>query len=561
MKWFLDLPVRAKLLVGFGLIVAFLVVVTITAYMGITAIQESQRSLYDHEFTIAVDLESLRSNQQATRATALAMMMLTERSDQESRHQRIKDRSKENDEIMRRLFERGRNDPQLLRRLEEFETIRSAFRDTRETQVMPLIYAGKSDEAKGLFVGIQAERNDKMESISDALVHEAKEGARTAITQSERRTHQSVRIFAIMGALALLISMVMATLLNRLIANPLREISRVAERMASGDLTVSVPSDHRADEVGTLAQTFHRMVASQRDVTREIREGVNVLTSAAGEILAATTQVASGAAETATAVSQTTTTVEEVKQTAEVSNQKAKYVSESAKKTAQVSQDGRQAVEDAIAGMKHIQDQMESVAASIVRLSEQSQAIGEITATVTNLAEQSHLLAVNAAIEAAKAGEQGKGFAVVAQEVKSLAEQSKQATAQVRTILNDIQRAMSAAVMATEQGSKAVEAGVKQSAGASQAIRMLTESIAESAQAAAQIAASAQQQLVGMDQVALAMQNIEQASAQNVASAKQTESAAQSLHELGQKLKLLVKQYKVEHTLNRMNDLNPEHVC
>ncbi len=114
--------------------------------------------------------------------------------------------------------------------------------------------------------------------------------------------------------------------------------------------------------------------------------------------------------------------------------------------------------------MKRIQTHMDSIAASIVRLSDQSQAIGEIIASVNDLAEQSNLLAVNAAIEAAKAGEQGKGFAVVAQEVRSLAEQSKQATAQVRNILGDIQKATSAAVMATEQGSKAVEAGVKQSA-------------------------------------------------------------------------------------------------
>src|SRR5206468_6485887 len=91
-----------------------------------------------------------------------------------------------------------------------------------------------------------------------------------------------------------------------------------------------------------------------------------------------------------------------------------------------------------------IQTQMESIADSVVKLSEQGQAIGEIIATVNDLAEQSNLLAVNASIEAAKAGEQGKGFAVVAQEVKSLAEQSKQATAQVRNLLNDIQKATSA---------------------------------------------------------------------------------------------------------------------
>jgi methyl-accepting chemotaxis protein len=545
MRWFLDLPTQVKLLLGSGLMVVLLAVATITAYMGLTAIQGSQRSLYEQEFTIAVDLVDLRSNQHATQAALLTMMMLSKRSDQEVQHQGIKDRMKENDEIMPRLLERGRNDLQWRRRLEEFAGIRSAYRQTWETQIIPLIYAGQIDEAKGLFLGIQAERNDQMESISDALVDEAKERARTAITQSEQRAHQSVRIFAMIGALALLISVVIATFLNRIIAKPLKEISGLAGRVASRDLTVIVPLEHRADEVGTLAQTFRGMVANLREVTREIREGVTVLASAAGEILTATTQVAASAAETATAVSETTTTVEEVRQTGEVSSQKAKHVSESAKRTTQVSQEGRKAVEDAIQGMKHIQDQMESVAASIVRLSEQSQAIGEIIATVSDLAEQSNLLAVNAAIEAAKAGEQGRGFAVVAQEVKGLAEQSKQATAQVRAILNDIQKAMSAAVMATEQGSKAVGAGVKQSAEAGQAIRMLTESMAESAQAATQIAASSQQQLIGMDQVAGAMENIKQASAQNAVGMKQVETTAQNLRDLGQKLKQLVEQYQV----------------
>jgi methyl-accepting chemotaxis protein len=115
----------------------------------------------------------------------------------------------------------------------------------------------------------------------------------------------------------------------------------------------------------------------------------------------------------------------------------------------------------------------------------------------------------------------------------------------VRTILTDFQKATSAAVLAAEQGSKAVDSGVKQSGEASEAIRLLAESISESAQAAAQIAASGQQQRVGMDQVALAMENIKQASLQNVSSTRQTESAAQNLHTLGQKMKQLVERYQV----------------
>jgi len=545
MNWFLNLATRYKLFLGFGLMILFLATVIMAAYTSITAIQDSQHSLFEVDFANAVDLLTFESNQNGVRASLLTMMALTKRTDQELWHQDVKDRAKANDVILQRLLERGRQDPQYLRRLEELQAVRNAFIQTRDAQVVPLIYEGKTEEAKKLALGIQAERFQKMRSIGEELGNEAVKRAQRRIADSERDAKESIRIFMVIGAAALLLGVLMVAFLNRIIASPLRDISGVAELVASGDLTVKVPSDHRADEVGALAQTFRRMVENLREVNREIREGVNVLGSSASEILAATAQVASGAVETATAVSETTTTVEEVKQTSQVSSQKAKYVSESAQKAAQVSQAGKKAVEETIEGMSRIREQMESIAESILRLSEQSQAIGEIIAAVNDLAEQSNLLAVNAAIEAAKAGEQGKGFAVVAQEVKSLAEQSKQGTAQVRTILNDIQKATSAAVMATEQGSKAVAAGVKQSADAGESIRMLAESIAEAAQAAAQIAASSQQQLVGMDQVALAMDNIKQASVQNVAGTKQTETAAQNLHELGQRLKQTVERYKV----------------
>lgn len=277
----------------------------------------------------------------------------------------------------------------------------------------------------------------------------------------------------------------------------------------------------------------------------EMRASAGVLTTSASEIVAITSQVAAGAAQTASAVNETTVTVEEVKQAAAVSSQKARAVSDSAQKVAQVSVAGQQAVSECQQGMQRIQEQMTFVADSILRLSEQSQAIGEIIASVNDLTEQSNLLAVNAAIEAAKAGEQGRGFGVVATEMKSLAEQSRQATAQVRTILGETQKATSSAVMATEQGSRAVALGVKQTQEAGETIRLLSDSIGDAARAATQIAASSQQQMVGMDQVAQAMDSIKLASQQNVGSTRQAELAAHNLSESGQKMVGVLEQFRL----------------
>ena len=545
MKWFLDITTRSKLVAGFGLMIVLLATVIVIAYLGISAIQASQRSLYQEDFANALDLMKLRSDQNGVRAAQLTMMVLSNRPDQERWRQDADDRSKEIETTTRSLLDRGRNDPRLLGRLEELKAIQDVFEQTRATQINSLIFEGKLEEAKTLALGVNAERYSRMRAISTELGSAAVEKARASVADAEVKAQQAVRVFIIVGIVAVLLAVTMTLLLNRVIALPLLAVSGIAGRVASGDLTVSLPEGDRSDEVGALVRAFRAMVENFRDQTRELVEGATVLGAAASEIVASTTQLAASASESAAAVSETTTTVEEVRQTAQLASQKAKNVSESAQRAAQVAQSGRKSTEDVGTGMGRIRQQMDTIAASMGRLNEQGRTIGQIIATVEDLAAQSNLLAVNAAIEAAKAGEHGKGFSVVAQEVKSLAEQSRQATTQVRTILSDIQKATTDAVLATEQGSKAVEAGTRQTDVAGEAIQALAGSVTEAAQAATQIAASSQQQLVGVDQVAAAMESIKKASTQNVAGAKQLETAARNLSELGQRLKQMVERYKV----------------
>ena len=362
---------------------------------------------------------------------------------------------------------------------------------------------------------------------------------------SQVTTVNTTRIVIIAGAIMAILAMIaIGILLIRDITKPIRELSELSRRIGGGDLAVDIPQVSREDEIGSLWQSFRTMTDSMLTMVKENKESVNLLSSSSAEILAAATQIAAGSVETATAVSQTTSTVEEVRQISESSSAKAKAVADNAQKTTEIAQNGKKALEGIVEVMDNIHERVESIAESVVRLSEQGQAIGEIIASVNDIADQSNLLAVNAAIEAAKAGEYGKGFGVVAQEIKGLAEQSRLATTKVRAILLDVQKGTSAVVMATEQGNKAVETGVKQSQEAGESIRVLADSVAQAAQASVQIAASNQQQMAGISQVTSAMENIKQGSTQTAASTKQAEMAARNLYDLAQKIKQLMERYQ-----------------
>jgi methyl-accepting chemotaxis protein len=408
-------------------------------------------------------------------------------------------------------------------------------------------------------------------------------------------------IIAIVFALAIILTIAVGALISRSISSPLKRLTGAAERISAGEI-VDPPRLERKDEIGVLSAGINAMVSSLRELsdrertTREELEttvaryiafvevvakrdlsgtlevtgngslrvlGDNLnkmttnlrelaertksatgdLSSSTAEILAASGDQAAGAAEQAAAIQQTTATINEIRATIEQTSERSAKVAEMSRESVRATEEGQASVTSSVDSMVGIRTRVETIAQNILALSQQSQRIGDIITTVNDLAEQSNLLALNASIEAARAGEHGKGFAVVASEVRNLSEQSKAATADVRQLLSDIQSATDTSVMVTEEGIKGVAAGAATVDRAGTAILALSATIRSASSAAEQIELSVKQQTIGIEQIAAAMADINQATIQALSGSRQTQKSAQDMNELSARMTELADSY------------------
>jgi methyl-accepting chemotaxis protein len=367
------------------------------------------------------------------------------------------------------------------------------------------------------------------------------ESGRVAVSAIYDRSRLSI---ALAVALATLVGIVIAFTIRRSIVGPLETFMGFVDHVGRGDLTGSVAATGR-DEFGRLGGNLNLMVEGLRAIAAQSREATENLNAAATEIRASTQQQAASVEEQLAAVQETAATVDEITHSGSQISRRAQEVIAAAQASARTTDAGVAAVEDTVHAMDAIREQAEAVAGNIVALSEKTQAIGDIIQTVNDVSERSHLLALNASIEAAAAGESGRSFAIVASELKTLADQAKDATKNVRTILSEIQRGINASVMLTEEAVKRAAAGKQRTDQSQAAIDEMGARIQESVQTFQQIVASTNQQQIGIEQVTIALQNIRQASQQTAASTRQLDQAAGDLTNLSRTLVGLTERYRV----------------
>ncbi len=393
-----------------------------------------------------------------------------------------------------------------------------------------------------------AERTERLRAMFEAQValkSEANALVKSFTADAAARIMRIVNWEILLAAVFAVVALATNWAIGRWISRPLAQCAETAQAIAAGELRDRRLDVKGRDEIGRLARAFNEMIASLREMSLQTREVTENLNSAAAEVLATTQQQASASKQQAAAVQEITSTVEEISQSSVQVSERSRAVATAAQSMSVSGAEGLQSVHQTSEAMEAIRAQAETVAENVVALSERTQAIGAIIATVNDIAEQSNLVALNAAIEAADARDEGRRFAVVANEIKNLADQAKEATGQVRTILGEIQKGINSSVMVTEEAVKRVELGRQKTRSAEDSIRKMADNIQENVSAFQQIVGATNQQQIGLEQVTHALHEIRQASQQSATATRELETAAGNFTDLSEQLRRVVEKYKV----------------
>jgi len=344
--------------------------------------------------------------------------------------------------------------------------------------------------------------------------------------------------------LAAILAFVLGIIIARSISVPVNTLVGQARQVADGDLQVKIDY-HSGDEVGELSEAFRTMTESLRTTISRVSETSTQVAAAANQLHSTSEHIATGAEEVAAQAGTVATAGEEMSATSGDIARNCQFAAEGAQRASQTAGNGAEVVERTVTVMGQIAIKVQETAKTVENLGERSDQIGAIIGTIEDIADQTNLLALNAAIEAARAGEQGRGFAVVADEVRALAERTTRATKEIGEMIKAIQKETKTAVSAMEQGVHQVETGTVEAARSGEALRDILEQVNAVAMQVNQIATAAEEQTATTAEISSNMMQITEVVQQTSQGAHESATAAAQLTGNAEELQRLVRQFKL----------------
>jgi len=327
-------------------------------------------------------------------------------------------------------------------------------------------------------------------------------------------------------------------------SQPITSLVPFLRSVASGDLSKGF-SLRRNDELGMLAQAANEMADQLRGLIVDLQQAALQITGASTQVLSTAEEHASGSVEQAASIAQVTATMEELTNTAKQIAQSATSVEKIADDSAHAAHAGYNSVGEALEAMEAIRRRVADISGKTLLLGERSQRISEVLNLIKDIAGEIHLLAVNAAIESAAAGEHGKRFAVVAGEVRRLAERTRESAEEIKSIVGEIQSATNTSVLATEQGVKEVENGVSLATKARGSLEEIIQMVDRTTQAIRQITFATQQQQSASEQIVQTMREVAEVTQQAAAGMKHSASAVSELNSLADQFKTRIRGFRL----------------